>query len=134
MSRDAGGLAQLAVLAAAPVVAAGVHLRFVMSGLAGDAQAYPRDGLAACLGNGAVAFLAMAQAVTARQTAARALHGVFDAGIYLLLYRSVLCPSTGHVVLSESAVASRSIVTVIDFMPWRRVPIKFAPAVRFSPP
>ena len=57
------------------------------------------------------------------------LHGVFDAGIYLLLYRSVLYPSTGHVVLSESAVASRSIVTVIDFMPWRRVPIPRASTV-----
>src|SRR5690606_31490046 len=88
--------AQLAVLAAAAVVAAERGLLAVRRFLAGDAQAHARHGLAARLRNRCVALLAMRTAGTLRQPAARPLDPVLDGGVDLFLHRAVAGPTGGH--------------------------------------
>src|SRR4051812_30127166 len=89
-------LAELAILAAAPVVAGYRHVAPVCHFLAGDAQPHARQRRAARLGNLRAAFLAMFEAWPRRQIAAGALDGVLDAGLDLLLYRAFMCPARGH--------------------------------------
>src|SRR5690348_10795473 len=90
------GSAQLTVLAAAPIVeAVGLHL-LIGLGLAGDAEAHPRHGFAARLGDLVAALLAVLAAGAAGQPAAHALERVLDAGVDLVLDRAVFRPTGGH--------------------------------------
>jgi hypothetical protein len=89
-------LLQLALLAGPSIDAAGKRLLFFEVGLAVDAQADARQGLAAGLGDFGFAHLAIPVAGPDRQPAASQLDGVCHAGIDLILNRSVRGPSTGH--------------------------------------
>src|SRR5690606_13605544 len=93
--------AQLAVLAAAPVVDAEGGAGLVPFTLAGHAQTHAGQRRAARLGNGGVAFLAMGQALAPGQLATGALDGVLDAAVDLFLYRAVTGPAAGHVAPPE---------------------------------
>src|SRR5690606_17389205 len=91
--------AQLAVLAAAPVVAA-VFLFVALFGfLAGDAQPYPGHGLPARLRNRRIALLATQARRPLRQLAARTLDAVLHGRVDLVLHRAVTRPARGHHVL-----------------------------------
>src|SRR5688572_368856 len=89
-------LTELAVLAAASVIAGEPRLLLVMRFLAGDAQAHTGDGLASRFGNLRTAFLAMRQARSLRQLAANALDRVLDGGVDLVLHGAVACPASCH--------------------------------------
>src|SRR5262245_54206945 len=88
---------QLTVLAAATVIKteSGLCL-FVALGLARDAQPHAGHRFASCLGNRIAAFLALAQARSARQQRAGSLDRVLDAVVNLLLYRAVAGPTRRH--------------------------------------
>src|SRR6185312_14754511 len=88
--------AQLAVLAAAAVVARERLLVAVVRFLAIDAQPHAGHGLAPRLGDLRVALLAMREASPARQLAARALDGVVDRRVDLVLNGAVAGPACGH--------------------------------------
>src|SRR5690606_4061507 len=89
--------AQLAVLAAAAVVAGRRRFLAVQRFLARHAQAHAGHGLAPRLGDRRVAFLAVRQARTLRQAAARALDRVLDGRVDLVLHCGVARPSGCHV-------------------------------------
>ena len=89
-------LAELAVLAAAAVVAADAAVFRIVRFLAIDAEAHARDGLAPRLGNLRVAFLAARQARALGNAAARALDRVLDGRVDLVLHRAVAGPSCRH--------------------------------------
>jgi len=81
--------AQLAVLAAAPVVSTGVRLFQVVRLLAGHAKPHARHCLASGFGNGRVALLAVKEPRTLRQFAAGPLDCVLDGGVDLVLHGAV---------------------------------------------
>src|SRR5690606_659350 len=87
---------QLAVLAAAPVVAGGGTFGAVQGILAGHAQAHAGQRLAARGRDRLVAFLAVARARPARELAARTLDRVVDGRVDLVLHRVVACPARCH--------------------------------------
>src|SRR5690348_1682310 len=88
---------QLAVLAAAPVVAAeGLFLRIARA-LAGDAQAHAGHSLAPRFRNRRVAFLTMFQARPRTTFAARARHRISDGRVNLFLHGAFFCPTGCHV-------------------------------------
>ena len=89
-------LLELAVLAAATVVAGVAGSLGVELALTGYAKTYARDRLAARLGNGLFADLAMAQALAAGQAAAGSRDLVGNASVDLLLYGPVTGPASGH--------------------------------------
>src|SRR5690606_8599026 len=93
------GSAQLAVLAAAAVVAAAGLLIALAGFLAGAAQAHARHRLAPRLGDRRGAFLAARAAGTLRQLAARALDPVLHGRVDLILHRAVARPARGHRIL-----------------------------------
>src|SRR5690606_33499223 len=93
------GAAQLAVLAAASVVAAVGTLLALLRFLAADAQAHPRHGLAPRRWNRSVALLAARAARALRQLAARALDRILHGGVDLVLHRAIACPSGCHCIL-----------------------------------
>src|SRR5690606_16751696 len=94
--------AQLAVLAAAPVVAAvGLLLLALFGLLAADAQAHARHRLATGLGDRRVAFLAALPAGPLRQLAAGALDRVLHRCLDLFVPRAVACPARCHRVLRQ---------------------------------
>ena len=88
---------QLAVLAAPTVVAGVRRIVPVALALTLDAQAHAAQRLAATLGDLGAAVLALEQTLAARQPAARALYGVFDARVDLILDGPVTGPAAGHV-------------------------------------
>src|SRR5688500_7723786 len=93
---DAMESAELAVFAAAAVVAGEAGLLLVAGFLADDAEAHAGDGLAACLWNLRIAFLAAHQAGSLRELAAHALDRILDGGVDLVLYSAVAGPACGH--------------------------------------
>src|SRR5699024_3111923 len=90
---------QLAVLAAAPVVAAKSGMFAVERFLARQAQAHARHGPAPGLGNRIATFLAMRRGRSLAHLAARTLDRVLDGGINLVVDGVVAGPAGGHVVL-----------------------------------
>src|SRR5690606_8943382 len=103
---------QLAVLAAAPVVAAGGRaLLGVARLLALHAQAYAGHGLAPRLGDPGVALLAVLQPGTLWNLAAHALDRVLDGRVDLVLHCAIACPTGCHVA---SCFARRVIETTIS--------------------
>src|SRR5687768_10041007 len=93
---NAGASAQLAVLAAAAVVAGGAGLFAIERLLAGDTQAHAWHRLAPRLGNGRAALLAMRQPRPPRQLAAGALDRILHGRVDLVLHRVVACPARCH--------------------------------------
>src|SRR5690606_27261898 len=89
-------LAELAVLAAASVVAGAGLLLPVGRFLARHAEAHAGQRLAPRLRDRRVALLAVAQARTLRQAAARTLDRVLDGRVDLFLNRVVASPSGCH--------------------------------------
>src|SRR3546814_2561592 len=98
--RPRAGSAQLAVLAATAVVAAGrgFVLRITRL-LAVHAQAHPGHGLAPRLGDFHVALLTTTQAGPLRQLAAHSLDRVLDGRVDLVLDGAIACPTGCHVRL-----------------------------------
>lgn len=88
--------AQLAVLAAAAVVAAELRLFPIVLGLAVDAQAHAGNRPAPRLGDRRVALFAMGQALATGQLAARTSDGILDRAVDLFLHRTVVRPPAGH--------------------------------------
>src|SRR3954466_1287336 len=88
--------AQLAVLAAAPVVAGVVHGLLVRGFLASEAQSHARNGLAPRLRDLRSALGAGFQRRPARQLALGTLDRVLDGGIDLILHRPFFRPARGH--------------------------------------
>src|SRR5690606_24686666 len=93
-ARD-GSLAQLAVLAAAPVDADG-SARGVAGALAGDAGAHSGERAAPRLGNALAAIVAMLGALPERRFGPGAQHRVLDRVIDLVLHRAVARPAACH--------------------------------------
>lgn len=91
-----GPLFQLTVLAAPSVVSPCSGMPPVELGLAVDAMTHARNRLASGLWDIGAAFLAVREALAARQAAARELHRFFHAGIDLILDGSVPAPASGH--------------------------------------
>src|SRR5690606_32999250 len=92
---EPGGLTQLAVLAAAPVVP-GAGLLLVQQFLARYAQAHARNRQPPRLGDSLIAFLAMGKAGTLLQLASRPFDRVFDGCVNLVLHGAIACPSGCH--------------------------------------
>src|SRR6187399_1385437 len=84
-------LAQLAVFAAATVVAGERCLFLVLVGLARHAQAHAGHGLAPSLGYLRVAFLAALQTRALRGLVTHALDRILDRRIDLVLHGAVAC-------------------------------------------
>src|SRR5690606_6113283 len=97
LAGDHAPSSQLAVLAAAPVVAGVMPFLAVGRLLAGDAAAYTGNGPTPGLRDRRPAILTVAQARTAAQAAARTRHRVLDGRVDLLLYGAVACPARCHV-------------------------------------
>ncbi len=89
-------LPQLAVLTAPPVITAVPSLLPVNLGLADDTQAHAGDRAAARFRDFKTTFFTVAQALSPRQLASRALDGVFHAGVDLILHCPVFSPSARH--------------------------------------
>jgi hypothetical protein len=96
--RHAGDSAssQLAILAAAPVVATLGFLLGVARALARDTQAHPGHGVAARLGYGLPAFGTVVQARALRQSVTGAPDRILDGRVDLILNRTIFCEPTGH--------------------------------------
>src|SRR5262249_29852427 len=107
--------AQLAVLAAAAVVAAERGLLLIVLFLARHTQAHARHGLAPRLGNRRAALLAMLQARTFAHVAARALDRVLDRRVDLILNGVVACPTCCHCSSSRIRCARVGSVRATNF-------------------
>src|SRR5699024_1606165 len=89
--------AQLAVLAAAPVVAAeALLLGLVELFLADHAQPHARQRLSASLGDRLAALLALAQAFAFGNATAHPRQPILDRAVDLILHGIVPCPTAGH--------------------------------------
>ena len=89
-------LPELAVLVPPTVVAGVRSVLPIVPALTRDAKAHPGQRLAAACRNLGPALLALVQALAPRQPAPRALDGVLDARVYLILHRPVTSPAAGH--------------------------------------
>ncbi len=89
-------LPELAVLASASVVTTVIDCFLIMLRLTVDTQARTRDSLTAGNGDGSVTFFAVFQALAPWQLVARAIDGVLDRRIDLVLYCPVFCKSASH--------------------------------------
>jgi len=87
---------QLAILAAAAIVAAERDLFLVVRFLAGHAETDAGNRLPPCLRDFLTAFLTVEQAGAFRQLAAGALDAVLDGGVDLVLNGAVMRPAGSH--------------------------------------
>lgn len=87
---------ELAILAAAPVVAAHRFLFRVPFGLARDAQAHARHRNASRLGNGFAAFRTVVEACSLWQAFTRTADRVLDSCVDLVLNCTIFCEPSGH--------------------------------------
>src|ERR1700690_182092 len=88
----AHALPQLAVLAPAPVIARERGERPILLGLAGQAEAHPREGRPASFRDLAAAPGTVGQRSSLRQPLLRAADPVPDGRVDLVLYRAVARP------------------------------------------
>jgi hypothetical protein len=110
-------LPELTVFAATPVDTAAVFIPCFQSRLASDTKTDPRHSLAPRLRNGHITFFTHSSAFARAKLAPGPLHSICHTGIYLVLYRTVFCPATGHnLFLNKKLKVRRSLLQLIhDF-------------------
>lgn len=86
----------MTVLASAPVVTAVSHDFLVLLRLTIDAQAHAGDSLTAGSEDDGGAFCAVQQALAPWQPVPRAIDGILDGRIDLVLYCAISCEAAGH--------------------------------------
>src|SRR6516225_12301129 len=98
-------LAQLAVLAAAAVVAGKVGAVPIVTLLAGDAKAHPGYCGLARLRYGGTTSRTLAEGLTLRQAALGPTYAVLDGRVDLLVDRVVSCPAGSHVAFLKKSIS-----------------------------
>src|SRR6516162_7233347 len=107
-------LAQLAVLAAAAVVAGKVGAVPIVTLLAGDAKAHPGYCGLARLRYGGTTGRTLAEGLTLRQAALGPTYAVLDGRVDLLVDRVVSGPASSHVALLKEGSVCREMIVVAN--------------------
>src|SRR6516225_1550760 len=107
-------LAQLAVLAAAAVVAGKVGAVPIVTLLAGDAKAHPGYCGLARLRYGGTTGLTLAEGLTLRQASLGPTYAVLDGRVDLLVDRVVSGPASSHIELLKEGSVCREMVVVAN--------------------
>jgi hypothetical protein len=110
-------LPELTVLAATPVYATTIFVPCFQRRLASYTKTDPWHSLAPRLRNGNITFFTRGGAVASAKLGPGPLDSICHTGIYLVLYRTVFCPATGHnLILNKNLKVCRSLLQLIhDF-------------------